>query len=353
MLTAIIWVAVGCTGPSQTASAGDPLQFAADEVVWTMVVIPDTQNYVKHEATAPIFEQMTRWIVDNAESRNIGLVLHEGDIVNNNNDTRDNQHSPQQWRHAQEAMFILNGEVPYVMAAGNHDYGFHNAENRQTQFNDYFKPTDNPLNDPAKGGILAGQMVEGHLDNAYYEYAAPDGRALLVFSLEWGPREAVIDWANAIAGRPEYAGHTAVLLTHAYMYFDETRYDHTQDADGDGKIDRKWNPHSYGTAGDTHDGQELWDDLVKRHGSFEMTFNGHVLGDGLGYLQSTGDQGNAVYQMLFNTQFEAHGGNGWLRLLEFMGDGKTVRVRTYSPYLDQWRTDPANAFTIELSPVGR
>jgi hypothetical protein len=55
--------------------------------------------------------------------------------------------------------------------------------------------------------------------------------------------------------------------------------------------------------------------------------------------------------MLLNTQFETNGGNGWFRVLEFLEDGKTVRVRTYSPFLDLMRTDPANSFTFQLSPL--
>ncbi len=60
------------------------------------------------------------------------------------------------------------------------------------------------------------------------------------------------------------------------------------------------------------------------------------------YLQSIGwrvDRNNAgkeVFQMMFNVQtlgggWEGNGGDGWLRILEFLPDGKTVKVRTYSP----------------------
>jgi hypothetical protein len=64
-----------------------------------------------------------------------------------------------------------------------------------------------------------------------------------------------------------------------------------------------------------------------------------------------GNNGNAVHQMLLNTQFETNGGNGWFRMLEFLEDGRSVRVRTYSPFLDLWRTDPANNYVIQLSPL--
>ena len=46
--------------------------------------------------------------------------------------------------------------------------------------------------------------------------------------------------------------------------------------------------------------------------------------------------GNKVHQMMFNVQtlgggWEGNGGDCWLRILEFMPDGKTIKVRTYSP----------------------
>ena len=46
--------------------------------------------------------------------------------------------------------------------------------------------------------------------------------------------------------------------------------------------------------------------------------------------------GKDVHQMMFNVQtlgggWEGNGGDGWIRILEFMPDGRTVKVRTYSP----------------------
>ena len=90
----------------------------------------------------------------------------------------------------------------------------------------------------------------------------------------------------------------------------------------------------------------MWNELIKLNPNFEMTLNGHVGGDGVGYLKSTGNEGNVVHQMVFNSQFETNGGNGWIRMLEFLNDGTTVHVRTYSPFLNLYRTDAANDFTL-------
>ncbi|MBX3426774.1 MAG: lamin tail domain-containing protein [Pirellulales bacterium] len=319
---------------------------ASPDAAWSMVVLPDTQNYAKDSRDRPIFSQMTTWIRDRRDEFNIQLVLHEGDIVNQNSQvapTSGDQSANQQWANARAAMSILDGHVPYVMALGNHDMGTTNAQSRDTQFNSYFQTAQNPLNytpptagSPA-GGILRGVYQPGRLDNAYFELNAPDGRNLLVFSLEFLPREAVVAWANSVAAEPRFANHTAVLLTHSYLNANDTLTNP--------------NVNSYGLGGDGNGGVALWNKLVKVNGNFEMTFSGHVGGDGVSYVRSLGDQGAAVHQMLLNTQFETNGGNGWLRILEFLDDGTTVRVRTYSPFLDLARTDPANSFTFRLSPL--
>jgi len=306
----------------------------SSDAAWSMVIIPDSQNYVKSSADRSIFTQMTEWIRDQRDAFNIQVVLHEGDVVNNNNTnnpTTGDQTSAQQWQNARNSMAVLNGHLPYIMAAGNHDYGTTNAQNRNTFFNDYFKATDNPLVDPVHGGILKGTMNPGELQNAYYEFQAPDRRKMLILALEWEPRPATVAWANQIAALPEYADHTAILLTHAYLLGSDNRYSGSNVA-----IDA--------------DGNELWQNLVSRHGNFEMTFNGHFGGDGAGYSTARGD-GTVVHQMFFNTQFETHGGGGWLRVVEFLEDGTTVRVRTYSPFYDMARTNAQYEFEFQISQL--
>lgn len=317
--------------------------------VWSMVVFPDTQNYSKDTRDKPIFSQMTTWVKDNKDLYNIQLVMQEGDIVNQNSrvePTSGDQTANQQWANAREAMSVLDGVVPYIITLGNHDMGTTSAQNRNTQFNDYFKPAQNPLNytppsgeNPTGGGILKGVYQSGRLDNAYFELNAPDGRNLLIFALEFLPRHGVVDWANQIASQPQYQNHTAVLLTHSYLNANGNRMTETTS--------------SYGVAagGDFNNADQLWNKLIKVNQNFEMVFSGHVGGDGVAYVRDVGDNDNAVHQMLLNTQFETSGGNGWFRMLEFLDDGKTVRVRTYSPFLDLYRSDPANDYYIQLSPL--
>jgi hypothetical protein len=155
---------------------------------------------------------------------------------------------------------------------------------------------------------------------------------MMILSLEWEPRPATVTWANQVAGLPQYADHTAVLLTHNYLLGNNARSTSTN------------------VAAD-YSGEELWQGLVRQNGNFEMVFNGHFGGDGAGYLKSTSNAGTAVHQMFVNSQFETMGGDGWIRILEFLQDGKTVRVRTYSPIHDLYRTDPEFQFEIQVSAL--
>ena len=303
---------------------------------WTMAVLPDTQVY--SQSFPQHFSAQTQWIADNAISHNIQMVLHEGDVVNNNNVS--------QWDNARPAMDLLNSVVPYAIAPGNHDYGPNgNASTRDSLFHDpnYFGPGTPYATQPTVGGFFE----PGKTDNSWHTFNA-GGQDWLVLALEFGPRDEVIDWANQIV--ESHPDHLTSLVTHAYMYFDDTIYDWQTKG-----TSQSWNPHSYGMAnlpGNTvNDGQELWDKLVSKHDNFRLTFNGHVLGDGTGRRATLGDGGNVVHQMLANYQFNAQGGQGDMRLLEFLEDGETVIVRTYSPVLDRYDEAPDQQFTINLNQL--
>jgi hypothetical protein len=51
------------------------------------------------------------------------------------------------------------------------------------------------------------------------------------------------------------------------------------------------------------------------------------------------------YQWLNGPYF----GYGYLRVLQFNFAKKTIQVQTYSPYMDDYLTDDANQFTLDLN----
>ena len=52
--------------------------------------------------------------------------------------------------------------------------------------------------------------------------------------------------------------------------------------------------------------------------------------------------------MLVDYQSRELGGEGFLRILEFHPDGKTVQVKSYSPLYDAYMRDSGSQFTFEL-----
>jgi hypothetical protein len=289
-----------------------------------IVALPDTQVYALR--LPGLFDTQTAWIARTAETLHVAYVLHLGDIVNNNTEL--------EWARARASMAALDGVVPYALVPGNHDYGpSGDASTRDTRLNDYF-----PFEQTAQLSSFGGAYREGELDNTYHLFSAV-GRDFVVVALEWAPRDEVVAWANDVMdAHPDRLG---ILVTHAYLYNDDLRYDREDDRP------QAFAPHDYDTPGAINDGQELWDKLVRHH-PFVMTFNGHVLGDGTGYLASETDVGTTCHQMLSNYQMRELGGEAYLRLIELHPDGRTVIVRSYSPLLDRYLTTPDQQFVFTL-----
>jgi hypothetical protein len=301
---------------------------------FTIAVLPDTQFY--SQSYPETYVAQTRWIVENLEKRNICAVLHLGDITNHN--------TPEQWQNAQKAMQVLDDKVPYFLTVGNHDCGKGGGFNtRETLFNKYF-PLDKYSKRKEFGGVYDREPTE--FQNNYHLLNV-QAREFLVLALEVGPRSDVIRWANEVVA--QHPKREVILLTHAFLYHDDTRYDWKKY----GK-EQKSNPIRYGATKDTddHDGEGMWQNLVQKHPNFVLTINGHVAsGDGLGRLVSKTKHGHQVPQVLVDFQAKPKGGDGWLRLLEFTADQK-LRAIDYSPTRGECNVSDQNRFTVDLPNVG-
>lgn len=295
----------------------------------TFVLLPDTQTYA--EKYPHILHSQVDWIVENAEA--IDLVLQQGDLTQNN--------SEKEWEVVQSAFFKLNNKVPYVLAVGNHDMGstpgkFADIRNTTT-FNSFFTfPVMAEL--PAFGGVFE----PGKLDNAYYLLDA-GGHKWMVLTLEFGPREAVLEWANRVAA--QHADRTVIVNTHSYMYSDSTRQGTTDN----------WRPQAYGIGKDTgenavNDGEQIWEKLIRKQPNIRFVFSGHILNSGVGSLISINDAGFPVYQFLANYQEgvkgSVNGGNGYLRILKIDLEKDQLTVQTYSAYTDAYLKSREQNFTV-------
>lgn len=305
-----------------------PGEREVNDGAWTIVLLPDTQIYSQNYPG--IYTAQTSWIRDNLRTYNIRYVIHLGDITNTN--------SIPEWKNAREAMRLLDDAVPYAFVTGNHDHGpGGNAATRDSHLNSYFK-----YDTYAGRSTFGGAMTAGDMQNTYHLFNA-GGVKWIILCLEWSPRDETVAWANTVM--EQYPDRKGILVTHAFMNNTNYRYDmndteHAQD----------YNPHKYTTPGTKNDGEQLWQKLVKKH-NFVMTVNGHVLGSGVGYRVDNNDAGQPVHQMLSNYQMRSLGGQGYMRLIQFQPDGKTVKVQSYSPIYDGFLLEPTQDFGFEL-PLG-
>lgn len=62
--------------------------------------------------------------------------------------------------------------------------------------------------------------------------------------------------------------------------------------------------------------------------------------------------GQVVYQLLADYQNSSNIESAWLRILTFCPTQDKIYVKTYSPYLDEYRTDTENEFTLDYKMTG-
>lgn len=294
-----------------------------------IVLLPDTQTYA--EKYPHILDSQVAWIARNAAS--IDFVLQQGDLTQNNND--------KEWQVVQSAFTRLNNKVPYVLALGNHDMGsvagkFADVRNSEV-YNRYF-----PYTTMSSLPGFAGAYENAKTDNAFYLFQTGKIK-WLVITLEFGPRNEVLDWAGSLAR--QHPDRTVIINTHSYMYSDSTRQNMAD----------WWRPQAYGVGKDTgrqavNDGEQIWDKLVKKHPNIRFVFSGHVLNTGVGTLVSVNEAGLPVYQMLANYQEgvkdSQNGGNGYLRIIDMNFRKKRATVRTWSPFLNKQYEKEGHNFEI-------
>lgn len=343
-----------------TTNAQQPTKFEgpklSDTNSWSMVILPDPQNYVKFQRNQPILDIMMNWITEHSDSLHIKMVMCTGDLVEhddivNPDGKKMDQTGQQQWRAVAKAFGKLDGRLPYITATGNHDYNIfsYTHKPKTTHFPDYFPAEKNFLNQKLLREVAPNIYGNNSLENAAYEWLSPQGKPYLFLSLEFAPRDTILTWAKELVAQKKYKDHAVVLLTHAYL-----------------KYTNEWiEKEGYDLPGANY-GKAIWDKLVYPSANIKLVISGHIGGINdarkhVAFKTDKNSKGVTVQQMTFNAQamgggHYGNGGDGWLRVLEFMPDGKTVKVKTFSPLFAlspstqnlAWRKANYDEFTFKL-----
>ena len=294
-----------------------PWAAAPNSSDFSFVIIPDSQN-----ESMTIQKKMVDWIIAHKDEKNIVLVLHAGDLTNNN--------EVGVWEKIVNTYRPLPKSVATVVSMGNHDMvaQTYNPSNFNAYMGQLFATT------PYDGSFQSNDKT-----NTYRLLSVGD-QPYVVLNLEFGPRDEVLTWANSIL--TQYRNRIGVIITHAYMNHDDTRL-----SPGD-----TYNPHyykdTYGWQRSVNDGEEMWNKLVKQNTNVRLVFSGHILNDGAGRMADRNNDGKEVYQMLSNYQEQYGGGGGYMRIVTFSPKDKKMYVKTYSPVTDQYLRDSQNEFVYDI-----
>lgn len=351
----ILTVVAVCTGILSTTAQHYPVRpHLSDDHSFSMIVLPDPQSYIKFDANQPLFELQTAWIANNSDALNIKSVLCTGDLVEQNeiripDGVNGNQTSRQQWEAVSRAFERLDNKIPYVVCTGNHDHGYEKSENRASHLPDYFPSERNSCWQKSLVSVCNNYLGIPTLENAAYELKTDTWGKLLIISVEFAPRDEALEWAKKLAGSKKYKDHTVIVLTHSFLTAEGTRRE---------KEGYKVTPANYGEA--------IWQKLVYPSSNIRLVVCGHEceIDDykcNVGFRTDKNIAGKTVSQMMFNSQtadgqWHGNGGDCWIRILEFLPDGKTIQVRTFSPLFaispltadKAWRTEPYDQFTISI-----
>ena len=284
---------------------------------FTLIGLPDTQYYTGqlNGGSPAIFDSQTNWMVANRAARNIVYVGELGDCVEHG----DNGGNDIEWQRANTSLGFLENAIttglpegiPYGVSVGNHDQSpIGDASGTTTFYNQYFGAAR------FTGRTYYGGHYGANNDN-WYELFSASGMDFIVISFEYdtSPDAAVLAWADNLL--TTYGNRRAIVLSHF--------------------ICNTGNPAGFGPQG-----QAIYDAL-KGHANLDLMLCGHVPGEGR--RQDTFN-GNTVYTMLSDYQSRTAGGNGWLRILEFSPANNEIRVKTYSPWLNQFETDGDSQFSV-------
>lgn len=320
----------------------------------SMILLPDPQTYIKFDFNQPLFDLMTAWTSANLKNLSVKAVLCTGDLVEQNeylvpDNINGNQTSAEQWKAVSRSFEKLDHKIPYIICGGNHDYGYTRSENRLCQFPKYFPVERNLAWKSCLISVCNNAFGRQTLENAAYEIEMPNWGKILIIATEFAPRDEVLNWAKDLASSEKYKSTKVFLLTHSYLTWEGKRILHEP---------YKVSPANYG--------EDIWQKLVYPSSNIRMVICGHycLVDDfkhNVGQRVDKNIKGEDVFQMMFNAQtagggWHGNGGDGWLRIMEFMPDGKTIKVRTYSPLFGisvttqkfAWRTEPWDEFEVVL-----
>ena len=323
-----------------------PTPVSENQSEFTLIHLPDTQFYTGEVycGTPQILDSQIDWIVTNKSSKNIVYVVQVGDIT----EQGDVAGHEFEWTNAEKYYQLETASIPYGLAVGGHDqrpkytsstvrynekFGVNKFQGR-AYYGGHWDAVDDTKNDNHFDTISVSGMdfiivyIE-HDDNATQYPAAYDQI----------PRDGYeIAWVDGVL--KAYPEKRAIVVSHnilannSYLYY-YTNYDKTN-TDQETKEDT---------------GERIINGLKSNPNLF-LTLSGHIDDSVKGkwyceFRRTDAGGGGVIHSICADYQTRPHGGDGWLRIMEFDPQSNKIWVKTYSPWLNQYETDDSSQFSIE------
>jgi hypothetical protein len=295
---------------------------------FTIIGIPDTQYYTENlggsgsgqgSGNISTFFAQTNWIVNNRIDSNIVYAAHLGDCVQNGDEIE------QEWINCSNAMAYLENPattgltdgIPFGMAVGNHDmtpWDNHDFNSTDTLFNKYFGISRFSGRNYYSGHY--GNNNDNHFD--LFQVGILKFIVIYIKYEEYKANPAVLDWANNLLST--YSDRLGIVVSHKLL-----------------------DDYSGNNVALTSQGQAIFD-AVKNNPNLFLMLCGHFTQDGR--RVETNGGGKLVYILMSDYQGITNGGDGYFRVMRFKPLRDSIYVYTYSPSLDEYKTDENSQFAL-------
>lgn len=293
-----------------------------NEDSFCIVMLPDSQFYAESDANVCCWDAQIGWIFRNRDKLNIRFVTHVGDFVN------DDQ-SKEQFRRAGSCFARLSGVVPYGMCAGNHDLDVNGKAS--AYFKKYF---------PESMGEFCDYWIASYEDNKHNAQKVQiNDKSFLFIHLAYSPSDAAIQWASNILSENEEC--YAIITTHSFLITDWSEQ-------GIAKRDSRASLSDIRIHRDGENaGEEIHEKLVKKHRNVRMVLSGHYGGS---YHMELPLEDRVVHAIQADYEGERpFGGNGFLRIIQFVPAEGKIYNYTYSPLVDAYKLGEHDSFVLDYN----
>jgi Calcineurin-like phosphoesterase len=314
LLIGIILVALlvkSCSFPLFLVDASDTPTPSSSNIDFSIMQITDTQHLTWEYPS--LFNATTQWIVSNANTYNLKMAVHTGDIV-------DIYNYVPMWNNANASMSILKSAgIPYCWNAGNHDQM--NITGRGNPDDGWYGGGYSAFN--SNRFLSYSYWVDSIFDskNMAVKFLV-DSYSFLVLNLEFEANSSVLAWAtNLITANNQT---NVIVATHAYLT-------ETGAYGSDGITSGVWEQSFYS-----------W---LNQFPNVFLTLNGHAGGIDLNNDAWHQQASSGREEIFYNRQnVNNNEGAASVRIYSFSFANNNCSVSTYCLDTSSWLSDSGNDF---------